>query len=269
MKQLALSFLDFQNTLPKEKTRLDEFLKLSDLIQDKNKIDSLILSGSILVNDRVVTKKGTLIHKGDHVRLRPAIKEYVSRGAFKLLKAFEYFPNLSCSDSICLDLGASTGGFTQVLLEKGAPLVYAIDVGYGQLAQRLANDEKVRVMDRTHIKDLQWKSLDPIAKRYFVTMDLSFISLTQVFPQIERLIRESNSDDWQGVSLVKPQFEVAGHHLESGILTDRRMQLRTVRNVWRKVKWTNPGFVFMGLCESPITGMDGNREFLLRWCWKA
>ena len=223
------------------------------------------MSGSVLVNDRAITKAGTLIQLTDQVRIRKRIKEYVSRGAYKLLGAFDSFDDLNVQDVVCFDLGASTGGFTQVLLEKGALHVYAVDVGYGLLAQKIANDKKVTVLDRTHVKELNLKNLENLTKRIFFSMDLSFISLTQIFPQISNLAAENPSNEFFGISLIKPQFELPASSLEKGIVKNRKFQLTAVRNVWRAIKKTNPRFVFDGLAESPIQGADGNHEFLLKW----
>lgn len=255
----------FQVTLPNERIRLDDYLFVSELVNDKTQIKSLILSGSVLVNDRPITKAGSLIYKTDSVRLREKIKKFVSRGAYKLLGAFDAFSELSVFDLVCLDLGASTGGFTQVLLEKGAKHVYAVDVGYGLLAQRIANDPRVTVLDRTHIKDLKAELFPLKTSSVFVSMDLSFISLTKVFPFIANLSKELNVDRLFGISLVKPQFEVATSKLVRGIVEDRLDQIRTLRQVWREIKKNNPNFHFSKLAESPITGADGNHEFLLKW----
>ncbi len=248
-----------------EKIRLDEYLLKSGLIKEKSHIASYILSGSILVNDRTITKVGFLIQESDQVRIRKKIKEYVSRGAYKLLGAFDSFHNLSVADIVCLDIGASTGGFTQVLLEKGAKHVYAIDVGYGQLAQKLANDLRVTVIDRTHIKDLKTECIEMRTDALFFCMDLSFISLTQVFPCISRLYDDLLVEEVFGVALIKPQFEVPPNLLEKGIVRNRIIQLGTIRKVWRSVKKIDPRFKFTNLAESPIQGADGNHEFLLKW----
>lgn len=256
---------DFQVTLQKEKIRLDEYLLNSELIKDKNLIKSLILSGSVLVNDQPVTKVGTLIWKTDFVRIRERIKKYVSRGAYKLLGAFDSFPDLTVENLVGIDLGSSTGGFTQILLEKGSTHVYAVDVGYGQLAQKIANNPKVTVLDRTHVKDLAFDQISIRTTKIFITMDLSFISLTQIFPYISIFASADKNIEFFGVSLVKPQFELPASYLDKGIVRNRRHQLEAIRIVWRKIKKQNPEFIFQGLAESPIQGADGNHEFLLRW----
>lgn len=227
------------------------------------------MSGSVLVNDRPITKAGTLIKITDQVRIRTRIKEYVSRGAYKLLGAFDCFRDLNVQDIVCFDLGASTGGFSQVLLEKGAFHVYAVDVGYGLLAQKIANDKRVTVLDRTHVKDLNLKDMENLTRKIFFSMDLSFISLTQIFPYISNLAKDNPTKDFFGISLIKPQFELPSSALEKGIVRNRVHQLTAIRNVWRTIKKTNARFVFEGLAESPIQGADGNHEFLLKWRMNA
>jgi 23S rRNA (cytidine1920-2'-O)/16S rRNA (cytidine1409-2'-O)-methyltransferase len=220
------------------------------------------------VNDKVITKVGTLIFKTDQVRIRTKIKEYVSRGAYKLLGAFDSFPNLFVSNLVALDLGSSTGGFTQVLLEKEVKHVYAVDVGYGLLAQKIANDSRVSVIDRTHVKDLSPSQIEIRTSKIFVTMDLSFISLTQVFPYLGNLVKQDQNLKFFGISLIKPQFELPPSYLVKGIVKERTDQLKAIRLVWRNIKKKNPEFVFEGIRESPIQGMDGNHEFLLKWSMK-
>lgn len=251
--------------MPKDKIRLDEYLKNSDLVQNKSHIQSLILSGSVLVNDIPITKVGTTIRLTDIVRIREKIKTYVSRGAFKLEGAFLSFPDLNVDNCVCIDLGASTGGFTQVLLERNARHVYAVDVGYGQLAQRIANDPRVTVLDRTHVNEIDWNQIKFRSSQMFVCMDLSFISLIKIFPSITRLFALDSSIEWQGISLIKPQFELDASFLDRGIVKDRKKQLESIRNVWRNIKKQDPKFKFKGLVESPIQGADGNFEFLLYW----
>lgn len=255
--------------MPKEKIRLDEYLVREGYAIDLKFAQSLILSGSVLVNDVVVSKVGTNISSKDIVRTKEKIKTYVSRGAYKLLGAFDSFPNANIQNKTCIDLGASTGGFCQVLLEKGASRVIAVDVGYGQLAQKIANDPRVTVFDRTHLKDLRMSQLEPLTKETWITMDLSFISLVPVFQSLVSLFQTKPEIVWQGISLFKPQFEVHPSKLEKGVLKDSHHIGYTIRSVWRKIKNLDPKLKFLGLAESPIQGADGNREFLIRWEWKG
>ncbi|TGL86523.1 TlyA family RNA methyltransferase [Leptospira congkakensis] len=255
--------------MPKEKIRLDEYLVREGYAIDLKLAQSLILSGSVLVNDVVISKVGTNISVKDNVRTKEKIKTYVSRGAYKLLGAFDSFPKTNVQNKTCIDLGSSTGGFCQVLLEKGASRVIAVDVGYGQLAQKIANDPKVTVFDRTHLKDLTLPQLEPLTEETWITMDLSFISLVPVFASLVSLFQSSPKTIWQGISLFKPQFEVHPSKLEKGVLKDSHHISYTIRTVWRKIKNLDSKLKFLGLAESPIQGADGNREFLIRWEWKG
>lgn len=230
---------------------------------------SLVLSGSVLVNDKVTTKVGTLLKSSDLVRTKEVIKTYVSRGAYKLLGAFSKFPASTVLGKICVDLGASTGGFTQVLLEKDAKHVFAVDFGYGQMAQKIANDPKVTVLDRMHVKELSWNKISNDTNEYFFTMDLSFISLTEVFPSLSKLIRNSPPKSWEGISLLKPQFELPARYLVKGVVQNQKIYGPCIRSVWRSIRQKDPSFCLKGLAESPIQGADGNREFLLFWEFKS
>lgn len=254
--------------MPKEKIRLDDFLVREGYAIDRKRAQSLILSGSVLINDVVISKVGTLISPKDIVRTKEKIKTYVSRGAYKLLGAFDSFSSANVQNKTCIDLGSSTGGFCQVLLEKGASRVIAVDVGYGQLAQKIANDPKVTVFDRTHLKDLTVSQLEPLTEETWITMDLSFISLVPVFGSLISLFQSSSHIVWQGISLFKPQFEVHPSKLEKGVLRDSHHIGYTIRSIWRKIRNLDSRIKFLGLAESPIQGADGNREFLIRWEWK-
>lgn len=251
--------------MQKEKIRLDAFLVREGYAKDLKFAQSLILSGSVLINDIIVSKVGTLVSPKDKVRTKEKIKTYVSRGAYKLLGAFNHWKNISVNGKSCLDLGASTGGFCQVLLEKGASQVYAVDVGYGQLAQKIANDPKVTVFDRTHLKALPKLPIEPLSNPAWITMDLSFISLIAVFEFLLPLFQKYPEIGWKGITLFKPQFEVHPSKLEKGILINSHDIGYTIRKVWHKIKQHDPRIRFLGLTESPIQGADGNREFLILW----
>ncbi|PJZ68098.1 TlyA family rRNA (cytidine-2'-O)-methyltransferase [Leptospira perolatii] len=254
------------------KIRLDRLLLERGLAEDLSKAQSLILSGSVLVNDQVVDKVGLLFAEDSSVRLKEVIPKYVSRGAFKLKKAFELW-NIDLSDKLCLDWGASTGGFTQVLLEQGAKNIFAFDVGYGQMVSRIAKDPRVKVIDRFHVKNITWDILEELWKsaessdfpeKIFLVMDLSFISLRNVFPIVKRLHDQVPGRSWSGFSLIKPQFEVDPKFLTKGILTDPKIRLRTVRSLLRFAR-KESGIKLLSLSESPIAGADGNQEILMYW----
>ncbi|EOQ89361.1 ribosomal RNA large subunit methyltransferase J-like protein [Leptospira yanagawae serovar Saopaulo str. Sao Paulo = ATCC 700523] len=251
--------------MQKEKIRLDEFLVREGYAKDIKFAQSLILSGSVLINDVIVSKVGSLVSIKDKVRTKEKIKTYVSRGAYKLLGAFENWKKIQIDGKTCIDLGASTGGFCQVLLEKGASKVFAVDVGYGQLAQKIANDPKVVVFDRTHLKELPTLPLEPLSDETWITMDLSFISLVPVFGYLLPLFQKFPNVTWKGITLLKPQFEVHPSKLEKGILKNSHDIGYTLRSVWRNIKSVNPNVRLKGIKESPIQGADGNREFLIYW----
>jgi 23S rRNA (cytidine1920-2'-O)/16S rRNA (cytidine1409-2'-O)-methyltransferase len=243
-----------------EKIRLDELLLRQGLAPDLQKARSLILSGSVLLNDVVVDKVGVLYPINSNVRIRAKIGEYVSRGAYKLKPILEKW-NIPVEGKVCLDIGASTGGFTQVLLEKKAKMVFAIDVGYGLLAGKLRNDSRVKVVDRFHIKNLSPKILEEPVSELFFTIDLSFISLKNVFPHILRL-QQTMGIGMEGLSLLKPQFEADSSDLEKGILKNKQIQFSICKDMLRYLK---KDFILKGFTKSPITGADGNEEFFIYW----
>ncbi|TGL60813.1 TlyA family RNA methyltransferase [Leptospira sarikeiensis] len=258
--------------MAKEKIRLDELVLKKGLAEDLSKARSLILSGSVLVNDRISDKVGVLVNESSEVRIREIIPKYVSRGAYKLKEAFKKW-NISLQGKLCLDWGASTGGFTQVLLEEGAEFVFAFDVGYGQMASKIAMDPKVSVRDRFHIRDTSWALLSSMWREktdrkfpneMFLVMDLSFISLRVVLPTVSELKKENPTIDWKIVSLFKPQFETEARYLEKGVLKDPWIRWKTIRSFLIFLK-NEIGAKEIRLEESPITGRDGNREILVYW----
>ncbi|MDF3820904.1 TlyA family RNA methyltransferase [Leptospira sp. 96542] len=252
--------------MPKEKIRLDEMVLRLGLESDPKIVRSLILSGSVLVNETPVTKVGTLVHSSDKIRIRDKIKTYVSRGAYKLLGAFQFFNTLDVGDKTCIDLGSSTGGFTQVLLEKHAKQVFAVDVGYGLLAQKIANHPNVIVLDRKHVKDLKWEDLKTEDNEIFISMDLSFISLLAVFSHLQNLFESpGHKISFSGISLIKPQFELHPSKLEKGVVKSKKDIYHCLISVWRNLRKIDPKLKRLGLKESPIQGTTGNREFLLYW----
>ncbi|EJZ42914.1 ribosomal RNA large subunit methyltransferase J-like protein [Leptospira licerasiae str. MMD4847] len=242
------------------------------LAEDISKARSLILSGSVLVNDRMSDKVGALFPESVEIRIREIIPKYVSRGAYKLKEAFKKW-NISVKGKLCVDWGASTGGFTQVLLEEGADLVFAFDVGYGQMASKIAMDPKVSVRDRFHIRDTSWELLSSLwfekkeikfPDEIFLVMDLSFISLRTVLPVLSELKNKNSNIRWNIVSLFKPQFETEPRNLDRGVLRDPWIRWKTIRSFLRFLKNEVKG-KRIGLENSPITGRDGNREILVYW----
>src|SRR5690348_1676014 len=196
------------------KLRLDKLLVERGLCESRARAQALILAGDVVVGDHAVDKPGTLVDAGASVRLKGDANPYVSRGGLKLRAALDHFA-ISPTDTVCMDVGASTGGFTDCLLQAGATRVYAIDVGYGQLAWKLAHDARVVVLDRQNIRDL---APTQIPERIDLAVaDCSFISLTKVLPHLPAFLR-MRADV---IALVKPQFEV-GRELvgKGGIVRD-------------------------------------------------
>jgi 23S rRNA (cytidine1920-2'-O)/16S rRNA (cytidine1409-2'-O)-methyltransferase len=236
------------------KNRLDTLLVERGLAETREKAKRLILAGSVEVNSQVADKPGMMVDARAEVRIREALP-FVSRGGLKLQAALDEF-GLSVDGLTAADFGASTGGFTDCLLQRGARRVYAVDVGYGQLAWTLRNDPRVVVMDRTNVRYVQ--SLpEPVD---LVTIDVSFISLGLVLPAARRVLKP---DAGQVVALVKPQFEAGRDRVgKGGVVKDpdtHRAVLQAVRGMAR-----DAGFHVWGLARSPVTGPAGNVEFLLR-----
>ncbi|MBQ7733535.1 MAG: TlyA family RNA methyltransferase [Synergistaceae bacterium] len=239
----------------KNRERLDKLLPELGLVDTRNKAQALIMSGKVRVNNQVVTKSGAMFSREDSITL-DEVSQWASRGAKKLLRAFEVF-DISVSDKICADFGASTGGFTDVLLANGASKVYAIDVGYGQLLWRLASDSRVIVMDRTNARYLTREDFaDEID---FASCDVSFISLRLILPVIDSVVK----DDGSAVVLIKPQFEAGRDKISKGVVRDRKVHSEVLDGIIDFIEY-NTGFVIAGLTHSPITGPEGNIEFLCR-----
>jgi len=239
------------------RARLDVLLVERGLAESRTKAQALVMAGAVVVGEARVDKPGALVDPDLPVRIKEdaAPRRYVSRGAGKLLKALEAFP-IDPRGRTCVDLGASTGGFTDVLLQHGAARVYAVDVGYGQLHPRLRADPRVMVRERENARSLTAAALGGAVD--LVVADLSFISLRLVLPAILDLLRPGG----EAVLLVKPQFEVGrGEVGKGGVVREeskRRAALKAVAEAARAL-----GFVVLGEAESPVVGPAGNREWLL------
>jgi 23S rRNA (cytidine1920-2'-O)/16S rRNA (cytidine1409-2'-O)-methyltransferase len=246
--------------------RLDKVLVDRGLAPSLERARALILAGKITVDGQPVTKAG---HSFDpataEVALREADHPYVSRGALKLIQGLDSF-GISVEGKVALDIGASTGGFTEVLLKRGAKRVYAIDVGYGQLAWSLRQDERVVVLERHNVRDLDLALVPEPAD--LAVIDVSFISLTLVLPRIVELLRPSEAGGAAAgpgkpiIALVKPQFEASREHVgKGGVVRDPQARLAAVAKVR---DWAGAhGLVAGDYVESPITGPAGNVEYLL------
>jgi 23S rRNA (cytidine1920-2'-O)/16S rRNA (cytidine1409-2'-O)-methyltransferase len=244
--------------MPTQKERLDVALVRRGLVPSRERAQALIMAGLVYVNGRRSDKPGTFIPLDADCRLAETLPEhkYVSRGGLKLEKALDTF-HLDPTGRVALDVGASTGGFTQCLLERGAARVYAVDVGHGQLAWTLRNDPRVVVMEHTNIRHLT--SLpEPIQ---CAVIDVSFISLRLVLPAVEALLVPSE-DTWV-VALVKPQFEAGKAEADrgEGIISDPAVHARVLRELQEWIP-QHTRFRVKGVTESPIEGREGNKEFL-------
>jgi 23S rRNA (cytidine1920-2'-O)/16S rRNA (cytidine1409-2'-O)-methyltransferase len=209
----------------------------------------------VLVNERPVTKAGTLVDAGANIRLKSSSSLYASRGGVKLAKALADF-QITVTGKDALDVGASTGGFTDCLLQQGAARVFAVDVGYGQLDWRLRNDPRVVVLEKTNIRYLEPDRLP--AKAQLATIDVSFISLKIVLPAVKRLLEPGSNV----VALIKPQFEVGrGQVGKGGVVRSPEAHDRVIDEVASSA--TAGGFQLQGIIESPLLGPKGNKEFLI------
>ena len=235
--------------------RLDVLLVERGLAPARERAQRLVMAGDVLVDDRVVSKPGTEVADGAAVRLRAAPSSYVSRGGEKLAGALDAF-GVEVRDRVVLDVGASTGGFTDVCLQRGARRVIAIDVGYGQLAWALRQDARVTVLERTNARLLAPADLPESPD--LAVADVSFISLTLVLPAVARVL----SPRGEIVALVKPQFEVGkGEVGKGGVVRDETKRAGAVARV--RAAAESLGFAIAGEAESVLSGPKGNREVFL------
>jgi len=237
------------------KVRLDKLLVDRGLAPTRERARAIILSGSVLVEEVKRDKAGALIPADAAIRVRGGDHPYVSRGGVKLKGALDTL-GLLVRNLICLDVGASTGGFTDCLLREGASKVYALDVGYGQLAWRLRQDPRVICIERTNIRYFDGRGMDdPID---LAAIDASFISLRLVVPAVIRLIRPGALL----IALIKPQFEVGRTAVEKhGVVRDPELHRQVIEDV--QSFFVGQGLDVLGTCESPLTGPAGNREFFI------
>ncbi|MBO4888749.1 MAG: TlyA family RNA methyltransferase [Firmicutes bacterium] len=234
--------------------RIDQLLVRKGLAKSREKAKEWILAGLVLAEEKPVRKPSDLISPEVEIRILPAGEEYVSRGGKKLAGALEGF-GLSVEGLICLDAGASTGGFTDCLLKHGASKVFAVDVGTGQLDKSLLEDPRVTSMENTNIRTMDPSEIEPCD---FFCADLSFISLKLVLASLRKLVRE----EARGVVLVKPQFEAGKAAIgKGGIVKDPKVHVRVLEDVIENAG--ESGFEALSLMPSPIRGGDGNTEYLL------
>ena len=237
------------------KVRLDQYLVQNGMVQSRERAKALIMSGIVFVNEQKADKAGDIVPPDAKVEVRGHDIGFVSRGGLKLAKAMKVFP-LSPAGKVCMDIGASTGGFTDCMLQNGAVKVYAVDVGYGQLAWSLRTDERVVNMERTNIRSVTPDQLgEPIE---FFSVDVSFISLHHIFPVAQAI----TTPDAMGVCLVKPQFEAGREKVgKNGVVRDPATHREVLHNAMGYAAAN--GFVVRGLDFSPVKGPEGNIEYLM------
>ena len=238
------------------KERLDVLLVKRNLAASREKAKAIIMSGNVYVDNQKEDKPGTTFPEESKIEVRGHTLPYVSRGGLKLEKSMRLWP-IRLEDAICMDIGASTGGFTDCMLQNGARKVYAVDVGYGQLDYKLRIDPRVVNMEKCNIRYLDFSLIEePID---FISIDVSFISLKLVFPVAAKLLEETGGSL---VCLVKPQFEAGREQVgKKGIVRDRNVHAEVIRNV---IGYAGEnGLCPQGLTYSPVTGAKGNIEYLL------
>lgn len=238
-----------------KKERLDALLMNRGMFESRAKAQAAVMAGQVLVNEQKIDKPGTPVPPDVTIRLLGNNLPYVSRGGLKLEKALQIFP-ISVKDKIVADIGASTGGFTDCALQNGAIKVYAIDVGYGQLAWKLRSDERVINMERTNVRYLEKDSLPEQVDA--ATIDVAFISLDKVLPAVHKIVK----NDGFVIALIKPQFEAGKENVgKKGVVRDAKVHESVINNVIDFAK--TEGFGIAGLDFSPIKGPEGNIEYLL------
>lgn len=241
------------------KSRLDKLLVERGLAASRERAQALILAGKVLVNEQKQDKAGAQVADESVIRLLGGDLKYVSRGGLKLEHALEHW-NIPVTGKVCVDIGASTGGFTDCLLQHGAARVIAVDTGYGQMDFKLRQDSRVRLLEKTNARYLTHETLGEFAD--FMAMDVSFISATLVLPAVIHAVFPSERSGRRIVVLVKPQFEAGREHVgKGGIVRDPDAQKAAVDKVEHAL--TDLGTKLIGTIDSPILGAEGNREFLL------
>jgi len=251
------------DTHPTLKLRLDKFLVDSGLAASRERAQALIIAGKVLVNDQKIDKAGAQVGADSKIRLLGDDLKYVSRGGVKLERALEHW-HVEVKGKVGIDVGASTGGFTDCLLQHGASRVIAVDTGYGQMDFRLRRDPRVRLLEKTNARYLTREGIGEIAD--LIVIDVAFISATLVLPSVVNAVfpqSHSQRSGRQVIVLVKPQFEAGREFVgKRGIVRDESAQLASVEKVKKALQ--ELGCSSLWVIESPILGAEGNREFLLR-----
>lgn len=238
-----------------DKERLDVLLVNRGLVESREKAKAVIMTGNVFVNDQREDKAGQKFPEDVYIEIRGKKLKFVSRGGYKLDKALQVFP-ICLGDCVCMDVGSSTGGFTDCMLQNGARFVYAVDVGTNQLAWKLRQDERVRAMEQTNIRYVTPEDIGEAVD--FVSIDVAFISLTKVLLPVWELMKE----DASMVCLIKPQFEAGREKVgKKGVVRDKDVHEEVIHSVISYAR--SLGFLICGLDYSPIRGPEGNIEYLL------
>ena len=250
----------------KSKERLDKILVDLGFFENKSKASAAILAGNVMIGTEVITKAGFQIDSSKEYDFKVKSMPFVSRGGFKLKKALESF-DVNVRDRICFDAGASTGGFTDCLLQNGAKFVYAVDVGYGQLDWKIRSSKQVKTIEKTNLKicgiEEIYEDGEPFAD--LLVSDLSFISLTKVLPNLKQLM---NPEFHEMICLIKPQFEAGKELVEKGgVVKDKNTHKMVIENVLNCI--TTLGYIVKGLTYSSIKGPAGNIEYLVWFATKG
>ena len=239
------------------KKRLDVLLTERGLAPSREKAKALIMAGIVYVDNQKEDKAGTSFPEEVSIEVRGQGLRYVSRGGLKLEKALQVFP-INLERRICMDIGASTGGFTDCMLQNGAAGVYAIDVGYGQLDWKLREDPRVICMEKTNFRYVKPEDLDPSKMPDFASVDVSFISLSRILPPAWEILPEGG----EMVCLIKPQFEAGRDKVgKKGVVRDPKVHVEVIETVLKTAR--EDGFEVLGLSWSPIRGPEGNIEYLM------
>ena len=238
------------------KERLDVLLVKKGLASSREKAKAIIMSGIVFVDGQREDKAGSTFDEKQEIIVKGKTLKYVSRGGLKLEKAMKNF-DIVLKDKVCMDVGASTGGFTDCMLQNGAVKVYSVDVGHGQLDWKLRNDERVVCMERTNMRYMTEDDIDE--KASFVSIDVSFISLTKILPAVYRILNTGG----EVVALIKPQFEAGREKVgKKGVVRDAKVHQEVIEKVMEYAK--SIGFAPQHLEFSPIKGPEGNIEYLVQ-----
>ena len=239
----------------KEKERLDVLLVSRGLAPSREKAKAMIMAGDVFVENEREDKAGSMFPINVNIEVHGEQLKYVSRGGLKLEKAMQEFP-ITLKGSVCMDIGASTGGFTDCMLQNGAKKVYAVDVGYGQFAWKLRQDQRVVCMEKTNIRYVTPEDIGELLD--FASVDVSFISLSKVLPAAKELLK----DNGEMVCLIKPQFEAGKDKVgKKGVVRDKSVHVEVIQNVISYA--SENGFLVLGLSYSPVKGPEGNIEYLI------